>query len=140
MQNKQNKTKKPNAVVALCILSESELARGIPDYSASFETEQPTKFKLLLSGLGMDISQPYIRQDGLMHRNRFNEVVQCSRWVGNERLDEAWLNSGYASAAAKDKAAGSKMIEDAYRMRQETEDQQAALERRDQYTVIQEVE
>lgn len=138
MQN--NKKVKPNSVVALCIVSESELVQAIPDYTCNFEVEKPTSLKLILWGLGMDISMPYERQDGLMHRNKLNQVVTCSRWVGNERVDADWINSGYASREAIDKASGSKMVEDAYRMRQMTEDQQAALERRDQYTVIQEVD
>lgn len=135
-----NKKVKPNSVVALCIVSESELSLAVPNYNCNFETEKPTSFKLILWGLGMDISMPYERQDGLMHRNKLNQVVTCSRWVGNERVDDDWINSGYASREAIDKASGSKMVEDAYRMRQMTEDQQAALERRDRYTVIQEVD
>jgi len=130
--------KKPNAVVALCIVSESELAKGIPDYSSEIETANPTKFKLILAGLGMDVSQPYQRQDGLYHRNKFNEVVLCSRWVGQERLDSDWIESGYASREAIDKASGSRMIEDVYRSRLLTEDQQAYLESRDKYAVIDE--
>jgi uncharacterized protein YllA (UPF0747 family) len=69
----------------------------------------------------------------LQHRNRFNESVVCSRWVGNERLDTAWIKSGYASRSAIDKASGSRMTEDVYRSRHETEDTQAALESRDKY-------
>ena len=57
------------------------------------------------------------RQENLQHRNRFNEVVICDRYVGNERTDKEWLNSGYASQEAKDKATGSKMLADLYRLR-----------------------
>lgn len=131
-----NKTLKfpvrPSSIVALCIISESEIAKVIPDYSYKLE-ENETKFKLFLYSLGMDISRPFQRQDGLQHRNRFNEIVVCSRWVGEERIDEEWINSKYASKEAKDKASGSRILEDLYRSRYLTEDGQALLEQRDKY-------
>jgi len=132
------KTTRPNSVVALRIISESEIAKVIPNWSAEFETENPTKFKILLSGLGVDVTLPYLRQDGLTHRNMLNEVVLCSRWVGQERLDEEWINSGYASQEAIDKASGSRMVESVYRARGLTEDMQAILESRDKYTQVEE--
>lgn len=134
------KTTRPNSVVALRIISESEIAKVIPNWSASFETDNPTKFKILLSGLGVDVTFPYQRQDGLTHRNMLNEVVLCSRWVGQERLDEDWINSGYASQEAIDKASGSRMVESVYRARGLTEDMQAILESRDKYTQVEEQE
>ena len=126
MQNKSKNTRS-SAIVALCIISESEIIKVLEDYDASIEDTQPTKFKLMLHSLGMDISKPYQRQDGLQHRNRFNEIVVCSRWVGDERTDEQWIKGGYASRAAIDKASGSKLTEDLYRARYETEDAQALL-------------
>ena len=66
----------------------------------------------------------------------FNQIVVCSRWVGEERLDSAWIKSGYASRPAIDKASGSKLTEDIYRARYETEDAQALLESRDKYATI----
>lgn len=132
----QNTSKNPrsSAIVALCIISESEIAKVLKDYDSSIEDTQSTKFKLMLHSLGMDISKPYQRQDGLQHRNRFNEIVVCSRWVGDERTDEQWIKSGYASRSAIDKASGSKLTEDLYRARYETEDAQAMLEARDKYS------
>jgi hypothetical protein len=130
---------RPSAIVALCIISESEITKVMPNYSAEFENEE-IKFKSFLYSLGMDINKPYQRQDGLQHRNRLNEIVVCSRWVGEERVDEAWINSGYASKPAIDKASGSKLTEDLYRARYETEDAQAILEARDRYNTITEDE
>lgn len=130
---------RPSAIVALCIISESEITKVMPNYSAEFENEE-VKFKSFLYSLGMDISKPYQRQDGLQHRNRLNEIVVCSRWVGEERIDEAWIRSGYASKPAIDKASGSKLTEDLYRARYETEDAQAILEARDRYNTITEEE
>lgn len=130
---------RPNAIVALCIVSESEIVKVMPNYSAEFENEE-IKFKSFLYSLGMDTDKPFERQDGLQHRNRFNEIVVCSRWVGSERTDEAWIYSGYASKAAIDKASGSKLTEDVYRSRYETEDAQAMLEARDKYNTTTEEE
>jgi hypothetical protein len=130
---------RPSAIVALCIISESEIVKVMPNYSSEFENQED-RFKNFLYSLGMDTEKPYQRQDALQHRNRLNEIVVCSRWVGEERLDEAWLNSGYASKPAIDKASGSKLTEDIYRARYETEDAQALLEARDKYNTITEEE
>jgi len=128
---KHKTTKQPNLIVAQLEISESEIIKVLPDYDSNMETINPTKFKLMLYNLGMDISQHYERQDFIQHRNRFNEIVVCSRWVGQERLDNQWINSGYASRAAIDKSSGCKLLEDSYRMRSETEDVQDKLNNRD---------
>ena len=122
---------RPSSIVALCIVSESEIAKVIPDYS--FKLEGTSNFLSMLHSLGMDTLRPFIRQDAIQHRNRLNEVVVCSRWVGEERIDESWLLSGYASTEAKDKATGSKILEDLYRSKHMTEDAQRTLEDRDRY-------
>jgi hypothetical protein len=132
-------TTRPNAIVALSIISESEIVKVMPNYSSEFEYRDE-EFKDFLYSLGMNVDRPYQRQDGLQHRNRFNEIVVCSRWVGEERLDSAWIKSGYASRPAIDKASGSKLTEDIYRARYETEDAQALLESRDKYATITEEE
>jgi hypothetical protein len=130
---------RPSAIVALCIVSESEIVKVMPNYSSDFENDT-IAFNKFLYSLGMDIDKPVLRQDGLQHRNRLNEVVVCSRWVGEERLDEAWLYSGYASREAIDKASGSKILEDLYRSRYLTQDAQDSLEARDRYNVVKEEE
>lgn len=127
--------KRTSTIVALCIVSESELKAAYPDYDASWETTKPAYFKQILFNMGMDVTYPIVRQDGLMHRNRMNQVVICSRYVSNERQDEAWITSGYASTEAKDKYSGSRLLEDMYRAKNLTEDTQWYLERRDQYKV-----
>lgn len=132
-------TTRPNAIVALCIISESEIIKVMPTYSSDFEYKD-NEFKDFLYSLGMNVDRPYQRQDGLQHRNRFNEIVVCSRWVGEERLDSAWIKSGYASRPAIDKASGSKLTEDIYRSRYETQDAQDMLEARDKYNTITEEE
>lgn len=132
MQIKNKPKPKPSAIFALCIISESELAKVIPDYSYSLEEDQD-KFLKLLYDLGMDVERPYSRQDAIQHRNRFNEIVVCSRWVGEERVDDDWIESGYASREAIDRASGSKILEDIYRSKHMTIDAQEMLEARDRY-------
>jgi hypothetical protein len=138
MTLKNKKYTRPSAIVALCIISESEIVKILPNYSCIYEDDEE-RFKSFLFSIGMDVNKPYQRQDGLQHRNRFNEVVVCSRWVGEERIDSDWLKSGYASKEAIDKASGSKILEDLYRSKYLTEDTQALLEARDKYNKIEEV-
>lgn len=139
MKIRKQKNIRPSSIVALCIISESEIAKAVPNYTCEFEQNE-AKFKLFLYHMGMDIQKPILRQDGLQHRNRLNEIVVCSRWVGEERTDESWINSGYASKEAKDKASGSRILEDLYRSRYLTEDAQALLEARDKYAKVNEEE
>lgn len=137
-KQKSTTRKTENSILALCIVSESELAKVIPNFSASIEEQSPTVFKTILHGMGIDTTRPVERQDGLKHRNRLNEVVICSRYVGYERTDDEWINSGYASQTAKDKASGSRLLEDLYRARGLTDDAQIKQEARDVYKVIDE--
>lgn len=127
----ETKRQRPSAIVADIIISESEIAKVMPEYSYELEEKEPEKFKEIMHSLGMDVNQIYLRQDAIQHRNRFNEVVVCSRWVGRERIDNDWLTSGYASKQAIDKASGSKILESLYREKCLTEDAQTALEQRD---------
>lgn len=126
--------KRQSSIVALCIISESEIAKVMPTYDKDYPTDFPGPFREMMFSLGVDTNRPIERQDGLWHRNRLNEVVLCSRYVGHERLDPEWITSGYASQSAKDKASGSRMLEDMYRAKNLTEDRQAALADRDKYT------
>jgi hypothetical protein len=120
---------KPSAIVAKVIISESELSK-VMQWHCDIEKDEE-KFKSILFDLGVDTEKLITRQDGLQHRNRFNEVVICSRWICEERLDDTWLKSGYASKEAIDKAGGSRIIESLYREKCLTEDAQEILERRD---------
>lgn len=135
MNNKTTEVK-PNNIVAMCVISESELAEVIPNYSREFE-EAPG-FSKILYNLGMDTDYKVETQDGLWHRNRLNKVVLCRRFVGSERTDKDWITSGYASVEAKDKASGSRLLEDVYRARGMTSDAQIRLEARDVYNVVDE--
>lgn len=133
-----HKEKRASMIVAQVIISESELVKSLPNYSADMETKNTYKFQELLWDLGLDVEKQYTRQDTIRHRNRLNEIVICSRWVGEERQDNDWIKSGYASKEAIDKHSGSKILEDLYRERSATVDTQEYLESRDRYTVVDE--
>jgi hypothetical protein len=102
-------------IVALRIISLSELHRMNSSFTEKSISEyDPEKLKQLLHGLGVDTTQPYEHQI-ISHRNSLNEIYTGSRWVGCERVDAEWLESGYASQEAKDKAKGSRLLIDLYR-------------------------
>lgn len=124
-----------SSIVALVYISESELARVMPSYSSEWEVKYPEMMEEILWGLGLNTKQPYKRYDTIQHRNRFDEVVMCSRWVGNERHDFEWISSGYASKEALDRDRNSRLLDDTYRMRGLTQDIQDLLESRDRYFV-----
>lgn len=108
-------------IIALCIISASELAKVIPNFSYEMVEKDNVWFNDLLYSLGMDTTAPIERQEVIQHKNRFNEVVICDRWVGYERTDHLWIRSGHASVEARDKATNNKLIEDLYRRKGLTE-------------------
>lgn len=122
-------------IVALVVVSDSEIKKVIPEFNESFE-QNIKQLEKLLWDLGMDVTKSYYKQKNIIHRNRLNEVVKGTRYFGEERLDEEWINSGYASTEAKDKANGNRILDDLYRSKYLTEDTQAFLESRDRYAVI----
>lgn len=109
-----------STIVALVYISLSELQTINSKYTEEWSNSNPQELLGVLKGLGLDVNQPMEKQD-TTHRNRFGNLITCSRWVGVERLDKEWLESGYASQEAKDKALGSKLITDLYRQRGMTE-------------------
>lgn len=108
-------------IAALCIVSVSELAKVKPEITYDWIENNRDEFLDILYSIGMNTKQPIERQENLYHRNRFNELVVCDRYVGNERLDREWLASGYASQEAKDKSLNNKMLNDLYRLQGRTE-------------------
>ena len=138
----QQKIKRASGIVASVTVSLSEILRVQPYFTLkstrNSKGEYSSEFLELLYGLGVDVQEP-IREDlSSTHRNRFNEVVTCPKWLCEERLDSLWINSGYASRAAVDKASGSLLVEASYRMRGETKDMQAMLNQRDKSSTIDE--
>lgn len=103
-------------IVALVYVSLSELYTMDKKYTEEYFEINPAELDKILYSLGMDTNS-HIEVQELTHRNRFNNVVTCKRWVGNELTTKEWINSGYASQAAIDKSKNSKMLTDLYRLR-----------------------
>jgi hypothetical protein len=101
-----------HGIHAFVIFSESELALVKPDYTTDWADENISELKELLFELGANVNKPIEIQEGLIHRNRMNKVVQCRRYACHERTDKDWLASGYASREAKNKASGNRLIRD----------------------------
>lgn len=130
-ENKKRNNQLAYSLIAAVIhVSESELALADKHYSANYPEH---KLQKLLYDLGLDTAQHYELQHTTQHRNRLNEIVTCCRYYGSERCDSEWLDSGYASQAAKDKAKKSYFTDDLYRSRAMTIDTQLALEEKDRW-------
>jgi len=139
LRNKpKSNQQKASLICAVIHVSESEIKTAYDNYNDEWEVNFPRKFSSILWDLGLDTTQDYTKQINIQHRNRLNQVVQCTRWYGNERSDEQWLKSTNASRAALDKSQNNHIVDDIYRQRHETVDAQYTLEQRDRYTVIQE--
>lgn len=108
-------------IAAHVFVSLSELRRLVSTVILESLNDNPDDLKQILFDLGMSLETEIEIQENIMHRNRFGQIVQCTRWVGDERTDEDWLKSGYASQAAKDKAKGGRLLLDMYRLKGEVE-------------------
>lgn len=109
-----------SSIIALVYVSLSELQTINPMYTEEWVDNNEQQLLGVLHGLGLDTKLQYERQIET-HRNRFGNVNTCSRFVGNERLDDEWINSEYSSQEAKDKKLGNKLVFDMYRLRGMTE-------------------
>ena len=106
-------------ITALVIISLSELQTISNKYTEEWSKNTPELEQTLFS-LGANTKSPYEKQTD-QHRNRFGNLITCSRWVCAERTDKEWIESGYASQAAIDKASGSRLIRDLYRLKGQVE-------------------
>ena len=107
-------------ITALKIISLSEIAKIKPQVKHYNYADNEVELRLDLHNLGMQVDHPYEMQD-VQHRNTFNEIVTCPRWVGLERVDEQWVNSSYASEEAIDKAKNNNLLNDLYRLKGKVE-------------------
>lgn len=128
-------------IAAWKIISESEIVLAFSNYDVSWWDESNPKRKILLKlfyQLGIDTDYPIKLQGVTRHRNQLNKVVTCRRYLGEERQDKEWLNSGYASKEAKDKARKSRITDEIYWTKGLTVDCQVAGEIKDSYISISE--
>lgn len=108
-------------IAAIRVISLSELYKADPKFTELYAMQNEAELKQILYKAGIDTNQSYEHQV-LQHRNNFNEVYDGSRWVGLERIDSDWIDSGLASREAKDKASGSRLLVDLYRSKGLTTD------------------
>ena len=104
-------------IIALSYISFSEIQKVDKKITPEWAEANIEKFHEVLYSLGMDTEIPYDWQHNIQHRNRFNEIVTCDRIVGNQRTDQEWVDSGYASREAIDKSKRSSLLTDLYRMK-----------------------
>ena len=109
-----------SSIIALVYISQSELWTVNPMYSEEWIASNPQQLEGVLYDLGLNVNEPYEVQFNT-HRNRFGNLNTCTRWVGNERLDQKWIDSKYSSQEARDKASGSNLVKDLYSLRGMTE-------------------
>lgn len=106
-------------ITALVFVSLSELQTIDSMFNEEWAKNQ-TELEKVLYNMGININQPYETQNET-HRNRFNNIITCLRWVGQERTDSEWIKSGYCSQAALDKSLNNRMLIDLYRLRGQVE-------------------
>lgn len=104
-------------IAALSYIGMSELALVKPDITYEWIENNNHLFLDMLEQLGMNTREPIERQETIQHKNKLNEVVICDRFVGLERTDKAWVESGYASVEAIDKSKSNGILVDLYAMK-----------------------
>lgn len=137
MQNKY-KLNRESMIVAYKIVSSGAVLNHSGINLQSLYQEHPSKFREYLHELGADINKPMLMQNKKHRSEEDLKVYTGTRWVCEERQDEDWINSGYASQQAKDKFFKNRIVEDLYRSRSLTTDTQRVLEERDRFTEIDE--
>jgi hypothetical protein len=104
-------------IAAVSYISISEIQKVRPEITWEYvnaSTSHKKALEQILFDLGMNIKDYPYEVQNVQHRNKFNEIVTCERFVGLERLDKEWLSSGYASEEAKDKSKSNKLLTDLY--------------------------
>jgi hypothetical protein len=101
-------------------ISQSELITADPKYTEEYIKDNPIELERTLWSLGLDTNQPYEHQE-VTHRNRFGNIISCPRFIGVERLDKEWIESGYASEEALAKRLNNKLVNDLFRLKGLTE-------------------
>ena len=104
-------------IAAFEAISLSELETVMPWINKEWIDENPDTFKQMLYDCGLDVFNFPLDEQLNTHRNRFNNIITCKRWVCNERVDPAWVTSGYCSVEARDKSLNNRILNDLYRFK-----------------------
>ena len=115
-------------------ISETEIAKVFPNYQYSWYEDDKENLSEILYELGMDTTRHWEYQQPVQHRNRLGEVVTSGRYYGIERIDKEYLESGFASPAAKAKSQNSRLMDELWRAKGLTEDCIEAAEWKDKYS------
>jgi hypothetical protein len=105
-----------STIVALTYISLSELQTMDSKYTEEWVLSNKEELTKTLYELGLNTKLPWSTEINT-HRNRFGNIITCSRFVGNERMDKEWLSSEYVSREAIDKARNNRLVNDLYRSR-----------------------
>lgn len=106
-----------SSIIALSIVSAMDINEVKEGFTYTWKDENPHEFMDILYRFGMDTRTMYEVQTEVTHRTKLGRMVTCDRYVGLERTDPEWIASGYASREACDKAKGSALLNDLYRMK-----------------------
>lgn len=104
-------------IAAIKYVSMSELQLVNPKINKDWILNNLNEFQKIMHSIGVDTSQEIEVQEDIQHRNIFEDIVTCDRFVCYERTDKEWVESKYASPEAKDKAKGGRILLDLYRMK-----------------------
>ena len=63
------------SIIALCIVSASEIALMKPDFTYEWAEENKSEFDDMLHSFGMDMKSPIEVQLDIQHMNRLNKIV-----------------------------------------------------------------
>lgn len=102
-------------IAAICQISLSEIQKVRPEVTLEWIESNKEEFNQILRSLGMDINY-LVDWQNVTHRNKFGEIVNCMRFVGEELRTQEWLQSGYASEAAIDRGLDNKLLNDLKRL------------------------
>jgi hypothetical protein len=103
--------------MAYVIFSASELVKHYKDWHTGLLETQRADVNTLFRNLGGDTSRGIEVQEGLQHRNKFNEVVTCDRYVMLERTDKAWITSEWCSFDNKMENSDPEVVKDIVKMK-----------------------
>ena len=102
-------------IAATVFISLSEIQTVAPWCDEEFIENNQEVFRQMRQDWGADVYQYPIEVQDVSHRNKFGNIITCKRWVCNERVDPAWISSGYCSVEARDKSLNNSILTDIYR-------------------------